>query len=172
MEKLGFSYQRLLKFKDVLEKRKGVSDWWLLTRPREWQYKPAFHLYSQRFGRSSSFGFSEEKKFVIQDGNAFDFKSSNYTKKDYYFYLALFCSSTFDRLLSIYSKRIMKGYDLGKAQIKNIPIVDVCNNHIRETEIYYQMVDIGVRLTEGESYLRYKADSLVKTFYPDEEKIY
>lgn len=168
---LTISGQRLELHKNDLEKRKSVKHWWELTRPRLWQYTPKFRLYSQRFGNSSSFGIGREDNYVIEEGNAFEFKHpEKYEKSDYYFYLSLFSSNIFERLLSIYSKRIMAGYDLGQSQIKDIPIVDVKDGNCRKCEAYKKLVDIGVMLSHGELYMKEAIDECLQIFYPNYEE--
>ena len=168
---LTISWQRLESHKNDLEKRKSVKHWWELTRPRLWQFTPKFRLYSQRFGNSSSFGIGREDNYVIEEGNAFEFKHpEKYEKSDYYFYLSLFSSNIFERLLSIYSKRIMAGYDLGQSQIKDIPIIDVKDGNCRKCEVYKKLVDIGIMLSQGELYMKEAIDECLQIFYPNYEE--
>ncbi|HET7115658.1 MAG TPA: N-6 DNA methylase, partial [Hanamia sp.] len=118
LKNLGFYTSRLLPNKDILEKRSGITQWWVLTRPRNFHFTKEPRLFSNRFGNSNSFGFDRSGNCVIEEGNAF-IPKKEFQLSDYYFYLACFSSSTFDLLLSIYSKQIMSGFDLGKIQIKN-----------------------------------------------------
>ena len=104
-----------------MSKRSGDKNWWEPVWPRTWQFEPEMHLCSKRFGDSSSFAIATQE-FVIKDWNAFLFNSDDVVKSDYYFYLAYFSSSTFEHLLSIYARTLMKGYDLGNRNIKYIPI--------------------------------------------------
>lgn len=169
LKQLEYTWARLSPHRNELEKRQSVKHWWELTRPRTWQYNNSFRLYSQRFGSSSSFGIGDREDYVIAEGNAFEFRSSihKYRKDDYYFYLSLFSSKLFDRLLSIYSKRIMAGYDLGKIQIQRIPIVDVKVGNVRGTEAYSMLVKIGKELSKGASFMRGMIDKYICDFYPN-----
>lgn len=162
-------WEQLVKNRNELEKRTSVKKWWELTRPRTWQFNSAFRLYSTRFGNSSSFGIGDRDDYVIEEGNAFEFKHTKYLKEDYYFYLSLFSSKTFEKLLSIYSKRIMAGYDLGKIQIKDIPIIDVNTYNFRCCDEYKKMVKIGKALSLGESYMKDVIDENISIFYPNYE---
>ena len=110
---LDFFTTRLLPNKDNLEKRSGITHWWSLTRPRNWQFTKEPRLFSSRFGNSNSFGFDKKGNYIIEKGNAFIPKKEFYPA-DFYFYLACFSSKIFDLLLSIYSKPIMSGFDLGE----------------------------------------------------------
>lgn len=161
------SFKRLSPYKNELLKRKSVDHWWALTWPRKVLFKARIHLFSQRFGSSSSFGISEDQNFVIEEGNIMNLKG-NERKQDYYFYLSLFCSSTFENLLSIYSKRIMQGYDLGEAQIKDIPLINLDYHDFRATEIYTKLCYLGKKLSNGNIYVKYDIDHIVQQLYLNE----
>lgn len=150
--------------KNNLSSRKGVSAWWELTRPRVWQYQENHLLISKRFGNSSSFAITCNNE-VIEEGNAFIFKSKS-EDEDIYFYLALLSSSIFERLLSIFAKPILSGYDLGKASIKDIPVPDVFNNGLKDTEAYRQLCSCGRQYAQGNEFVLDKINQIVKLFYP------
>lgn len=160
-------YQWLSKYKEALLSRKGVSNWWELTRPRSWQKRQLTEkslLVSKRFGSSSSFAIASHNE-VIEEGNAFIFKS-NFVDDDIYFYLALFSSSVFERLLSIFAKPILSGYDLGNASIKDIPVPDVSKNGIRDTDIYRKMIEYGKLYSQGNAFMLDLINQNAKLFYP------
>lgn len=166
LKALDFSWDRLSVYKEELSTRKSVKNWWELTRPRTWQFCHQFRLYSNRFGNHGSFGIGSREDYVIEEGNAFTLNDRKYKSEDYFFYLALFSSGIFERMLSIYSKRIMSGYDLGKIQIQDIPIVDVNASEVRNMSQYKKLVNIGHALTKGESYMSDLIDDLLSVFYP------
>lgn len=164
---LDFYNSRLLPNKDILEKRTGITHWWALTRPRNWQFTKEPRLYSSRFGSSNSFGFDQKGDCVIEEGNAF-IPKKDFQISDYYFYLACFSSNIFDLLLSIYSKPIMSGYDLGKIQIKNIPIPNIHKNNLRENGAYLKLSELGKELVSGNSFVKPIIDDILKSyFYPN-----
>ena len=142
-------YKYLLEYKDILEKRKGANLWWELTRPRNWQYTKYPKLVSTEFGHSGSFAFDKEGSYVVERGNAWipkkEFKTDNY----YYFYLALFNSSFFEELLSVFSKEILKGYDLGKKYTADIPIPEI-TTELEQSFVYEKLVDFGKQISNGE----------------------
>lgn len=161
-----WAYNWLVPHKSELLERSGIKNWWEPTWPRTWQFEPAMHLCSKRFGNSSSFAIASPD-FVIKDGNAFLFNSENAVKSDYYFYLAYFSSSTFEHLLSIYARTLMKGYDLGNRNIKDIPIVDVIENPgIRTTFAYKKLVELAEMYSSGIPVRKDKFGYLVDSFYP------
>lgn len=166
LRQYGWVYNWLEPYKADLSQRSGINNWWELTWPRTWQYVPAMHLCSKRFGNSSSFALASPD-FVIKDGNAFLFNSENAIKTDYYFYLAYFSSSTFEHLLSIYARTLMKGYDLGNRNIKDIPIVDVIDNpSLRNTTAYNKLVELGMMYSAGITIRKEKFGYIVDSFYP------
>ena len=157
----------LLSNKEELLDRKGIKNWWEPTWPRTWQFEPAIRLCSKRFGDASSFALASPE-FVIKDGNAFLFKSDNIVKDDYLFYLGFFSSSMFEHLLSIFARTLMKGYDLGNRNIKDIPIVDVTTNPgIRSSFAYKKIVELAELYSQGYTVRKDKFGMLVESFYPD-----
>lgn len=163
LKSLAFSYQWLCQWKAELGNRNGIKEWWSLTRPREFQYINRTLLISKRFGDSSSFAISNGDE-VIEEGNALLMKS--YLKEDdIYFYLSVLSSSTFSRLLSIYAKPLLSGYDLGKVNIKDIPIPNV--ELVRDLPIYHILVEYGKIYHGGEVGIRFEIDNAVKQFYPE-----
>lgn len=166
LQQFGWAYNWLLPHKEELLRRSGDKNWWEPVWPRTWQFDPKMHLCSKRFGDSTSFAIASEE-FVIKDGNAFLFNSEDVVRSDYYFYLAYFSSSTFEHLLSIYARTLMKGYDLGKRNIKDIPIVDVTMNpSIRSSYVYQRLVELAKMYSEGMPVSKDKFGMLVDSFYP------
>lgn len=167
LNNLDFYNSRLLPNKEILEKRSGINHWWSLTRPRNWQFTRESRLYSNRFGTSNSFGFDKKGNSVIEEGNAF-IPKKEFETSDYYFYLACFSSKVFDILLSIHSKPIMAGFDLGKIQIKNIPIPNIHKNNLRQNEAYLKLSELGKELENGNSFVKPVIDDILKSyFYPN-----
>lgn len=144
-----WSYNWLLPHKEVLRTRKGINNWWDLTRARiELFSHEDKKLCSKRHGGSHSFAIASEN-YVVEEGNVFLFRNTKYCEEDKYFYLALFSSTVFQRLLSIYARPLKAGYDLGKIQIKDIPVVDVACHGIRGSEEYRQLVSLGMEYANG-----------------------
>lgn len=164
---LDFYNTHLLPNKDILEKRKGINQWWSLTRPRNWQFTKESRLYSNRFGNSNSFAFDKEGNCIVEEGNAF-IPKKEFDANDYYFYLACFSSNIFDLLLSIYSKPIMSGFDLGRIQIKNIPIPNIHKDNLKDSGVFLKLVELGKELESGNSFVKPVIDDILKSyFYPN-----
>jgi hypothetical protein len=174
--KAPFFYEKLLNHKSQLSKRarKDVSNWWQLSEHRAWLRESHPRLISSEFGKSDSFAFDKKGVFAIERGNAWiplskyekDFKNIDF----YYFYLALFSSTFFDKLLSIYSKQLAGGnwYDLGKMHTGQIPIPNVNFEDVKNSDAYIKLVEIGKELCIGNSYIKSVSDDiLIKYFYPE-----
>jgi type I restriction-modification system DNA methylase subunit len=168
LETLSFAQKSLIPHKEKLAKREGIKEWWGLTRPRNWQYEKGMRLYSNRFGNSDSFAVDISGKCIIEEGNAF-MPKQKFDEKDYYFYLAVFSSSIFDVLLSIYAKQLAGGnwYDLGAKYIKNIPVPNVHLPETRKSKPYYRLVELGEELGNGNAYVKHAIGDMLKIYYPN-----
>lgn len=165
LQKYEWSYNWLLRDKDSLLVRKGVSHWWDLTRPRATLFcNDEIILCSKRSGGAHSFAIAP-KRCVVEEGNVFLFKNNSYCEEDKYFYLSYFSSKVFQRMLSIYARPLKAGNDLGKIQIKNIPILDVVRPGIRESVEYKELVRLGRDYSEGYIARRDLFDKYVLAFY-------
>lgn len=159
------SFEWLSPHKDILLNRKGVSNWWELTRPRtELFMRSERMLCSKRSGGAHSFAFIPEN-YVVEEGNIFLFDNTVYWEEDKYFYLSFFSSSLFQRLLSIYARPLKAGYDLGKVQIKDIPVIDAALPGIRESREYQELVNLGKEYAEGSIAWRDKFDQYVLALF-------
>ena len=159
------SFEWLIPHKESLLTRKGVTNWWELTRPRTELFDRSERmLCSKRSGGAHSFAIIPEN-YVVEEGNVFLFDNSVYWEEDKYFYLAFFSSSLFQRLLSIYARPLKAGYDMGKTQIKDIPIIDTAMPGIRESKEYQALVNLGKEYSEGSIVWRDKFDQYVLALY-------
>lgn len=170
-EKAPTFYEKISNYKTELSNRarKDDSNWWYLSEHRAWLRKPNLKLISAEFGNSGSFGLDLEGGFVVERGNAW-IPKKEFSIEDYYFYLALFNSTFFDTLLSIYSKQLAGGkwYDLGKKYTKNIPIPNVHIDDVKNSEGYHRLVEIGMQLSIGNTYTKSISDNVLeKYFYPN-----
>ncbi|MEB3191752.1 MAG: N-6 DNA methylase [Snowella sp.] len=151
--------------------RIDASNWWHLSQHRAWlrlrEEKP--RLVSTEFGKSNSFAFDKEGIFAIERGNAWIPKKEFDDMDYYYFYLSIFSSHFFDKLLSIYSKQLAGGdwYDLGKTHTGYIPVPSIFSERVKDSPAYSQLVAIGKEISNGNYYLRDMIDDvLLKFIYP------
>lgn len=170
-EKLPEFYKVILPFKEQLANRarKDLSNWWFLSEHRAWHRKRGAHLISTEFGNSSSFAIDIKGSYIIERGNAW-LPKKDMSDSSLYFYLALFTSSFFNKLLSIYSKQLAGGnwYDLGKKYTSSIPIPNAFKDEVKQLPAYSKLVELGRRLCEGDSYVISILDELVKIYYPNQ----
>lgn len=164
-----FYTNHLLPNKNSLSQRAGITFWWELTRPRNWQFENRKKLISTEFGNSSSFAVDDKGDYIVERGYAWQ-PRKKMNKDDYYFYLSLFSSPFFDKLLSIYSKQLAGGkwYDLGKKHTKKIPIPNVHISEVKNNSAYGKMVELGKQLSNGESYVKAVLDDFVTVYYPQD----
>jgi adenine-specific DNA-methyltransferase len=167
-DKAPFSYNILLPFKKELisRARKDINSWWHLSEHRAWLRKNEVRLYSTEFGKSNSFAIDKKGDFIVERGNGWIPKKS-IVEYDFYFYLAFFSSTIFDKLLSIYSKQLAGGnwYDLGAKYTKDIPIPNIYLPEIKDSEAYLKLVQLGKELEKGNSFVKNNIDEILSTFF-------
>ncbi len=164
----SFYSNTLEKNKDILSKRAGISseNWWTLTRHRSWLQEDEKRLISTEFGNSSSFAFDLTGKYAIERGNAW-LPKKDFELDDYYFYLAFFSSNFFDKLLSIYSKQLAgaNSYDLGSKYTSNIPIPNIFNKKVKNSDAYNMLINIGKEISEGRLYSKLTLDEVIELYF-------
>ncbi len=156
-------YKDLINSQQILERRAGITKWWELTRPRNWQFSKNSKLVSTEFGHSGSFVFDKDGSFVVERGNAW-IPKKEFKKDDYnYFYLTLFNSAFFEELLSIYSKQLAGGkwYDLGKKYTADIPIPAI-TTEFEQSFVYEKLVNFGKQISKGEFFYFNLIDDYLK----------
>jgi adenine-specific DNA-methyltransferase len=160
---LPYFYNYLIEYKQNLKNRAGITKWWELTRPRNWQFPKNSNLISTEFGKSGSFALDEKGYFVIERGNAWIPKKEFINRDYYYFYLSVFNSPFFDKLLSIYSKELLKGYDLGKKYTADIPIPEI-SEKLENSFIFDKLIHFGKQISSGEMYYFEIIDDYIKEY--------
>lgn len=168
-EKVPTFYRNIFSQKNSLSNRarKDETNWWHLSEHRAWQRTKNIKLVSTEFGNSASFAIDIKGDFVVERGYAWQSKQKM-EKDEYFFYLALFSSPFFDKLLSIYSKQLAGGkwYDLGKKHTKEIPIPNIHLSDLKNSSAYSKMIELGKRLSDGDSYVKAILDDVVVFYYP------
>ena len=166
-----FIYDKILiPNKEALENRqKNVPNWWSLS-DRALRLLPLNkRILSAEFGNNNSFALDNKGQFLTERGYAW-IPKKNFNKDDYYFYLSVFSSLYFNKLLAIYSRQLAGGefYDLGKKFTKDIPIPNVHLNEVKNSYGYQKLVEVGKELSEGNTYVKTMSDTVLsKFFYPN-----
>lgn len=169
LEKIPYFYKNYLQpNKPALESRKKqIPNWWSLSDRAPRLLPLNSSIISTEFGNSSSFAIDPAGSYIVERGYAWKAKK-DMSKDDFYFYLALFSSPFFNKLLSIYSKQLAGGkwYDLGKKSTKEIPIPNIHKIEVKNNSAYLRMVDLGKRLSEGDNYVTAVLDDIISVYYP------
>lgn len=166
-EKLHSFYRStLLPHKAQLARRAGIDPekWWLLTRPRSWQFEKSLKMVSTEFGHSGNFGIDVTGEYVVERGNGWFLKDSEMSEEALYVYVAIFNNPFFDELLSIYSNRLAGNncYVLENKHVKDIPIPDF--NHI-ESEVRRFLYETGLAIINGNPYNDEKVGRVIRNMY-------
>jgi hypothetical protein len=95
----------LLKFKPILEKRRGKKDrWWELGEDRKWLRVPSKKIVSSYFGQAGSFAYDGDGDHVVVQGYGWlqKWKSPRFIPDDdvFHAYVAIFNSAFFGQLLA------------------------------------------------------------------------
>lgn len=166
-EKLHSFYRgTLLPHKAQLARRSGIDPekWWLLTRPRTWQFEKSLKMVSTEFGHSGNFGIDVTGEYVVERGNGWFLKDPKMSEEALYVYVAIFNNPFFDELLSIYSNRLAGNncYVLENKHVKDIPIPDF--NHL-ESEVRRFLYETGLAIINGDSYNKEKVGKVIRNMY-------
>lgn len=150
------SYERFLVVKEKLVNRKSISNkdhWWVLSRHREWLLKSDTRIVSTEFGNAKSFAIDVDGTFVIERGHAW-IPKRKFSEEEYYFYLAFFSSSTFEKMLSIYSTQLAGGnaYVLSAKFTNQIPILSANLVRDRDMDAFNKLVQLGKAITSDGSW--------------------
>ena len=152
---------------ELVNRKKQIPYWWSLSDRAPRLLPLSKGIVSTEFGNSSSFAIDIKGNYIVERGYSWT-PRKKMEDDAYYFYLSLFSSPFFDKLLSIYSRRLLAAYDLGKKYTKDIPIPNVHVSEVKNNIAYDKMIELGRRLTEGDSYVKAVLDDLVSVFYPQD----
>lgn len=152
---------------ELVNRKKQIPYWWSLSDRAPRLLPLSKGIVSTEFGNSSSFAIDIKGNYIVERGYSWT-PRKKMEDDAYYFYLSLFSSPFFDKLLSIYSRRLLAAYDLGKKYTKDIPIPNVHLSEVKNNIAYDKMIELGRRLTEGDSYVKAVLDDLVSVFYPQD----
>lgn len=157
----------LLPNKQILtDRKKQTPNWWSLSDRAPRLLPLNMKIVSTEFGNSKSFGFDKIGSYIVERGYSWQSKQKM-NEDEYYFYLAIFSSPFFDKLLAIYSKQFLAAWDLGKKYTKEIPIPDVHNEAVKNLSSFHKLVELGKRLSEGDTYVKAILDDAVSIYYPE-----
>ena len=150
-------YQRwLLPNKNMLQNRSHIDGekWWLLTRPRPWQFGDIYKLVSTEFGKAGSYSIDYKGNFVVERGMCWLPNDREMDIREMYFYLAILNSDYFNKLLMIYSKQLAGGvFNLEAKHVNEIPLPVYWNVSESERDMlsrYGRSIVFGTRYDENQ----------------------
>lgn len=120
-----YYHRKLLPNKGKLIGRSeiDVEKWWLLTRPRAWQFETFPKLVSTEFGRSGSYSVDVKGNCVVERGMCWIPRAKEVDMDMFYFYVSILNSNFFNKLLMAYSKQLAGGaYNLETKYVNAIPL--------------------------------------------------
>ncbi len=125
-EKIPYTYRHVFEPQMAKLQNRQTKDgkWWLLARPRVWQYRPRVKIVSSEFGKAGSFAFDQRGEYVVERGMGWLPVKENPSTDFYYFYLAILNSKYFNSLLQIYARQLAGGefYNLEGKFVDDIPL--------------------------------------------------
>ncbi len=145
----------LLPNKNMLQNRSYIDEekWWLLTRPRPWQFGEIYKLVSTEFGKAGSYSIDYKGNFVVERGMCWMPVDGEMDIREMYFYLAILNSDFFNKLLMIYSKQLAGGvFNLEAKHVNEIPLPVYGNISENERDIlsrYGKSIVLGARYDEA-----------------------
>lgn len=149
----------LLPAKPKLSSRKSLAraglNWWELLEHRAWLREHRPKIVSKYFGKGRSFAFDHTGEFVVVVGNAWLLNKGTLqldaTDDEIYFALLTYLSSsTTEDLLKYVSVQVSGGqWDLSNKYLENLPILDLAKLASLEPNKLNELVQTGIRISEG-----------------------
>ena len=166
-EKVSYYYNLYLlpNKNDLINKsRRKSTNWWKLSEHRAWLTTEYPKLVSTEFGKSDSFAYDKTGDFIVERGCGWILKNKNANVDFNYFYLAILSCPFFNKLLSIYSREILSGWDLGKESTKNIPVPYLSEKN-KKVEEYQELIKLGKDISSGKLYNFEIIEKVLLPFY-------
>lgn len=182
-----FCETRLLPRKTQLERRAGISHWWLPTRERTWQWQREPKIVATYFGLPGSFSYDETGDYAVVQGYAWlwkklakklvkkpvlpstqdDLQQSLHETPFPWAYVALFNSTVFGRILACYCPRVQGGqFNLSKRFVKKAPLPNLGTAEAFATGIVEELATLGRRvLQDGAAGVRNELDKAAARAY-------
>ena len=155
----------------------GNRDWWELTRRRTWTDDTQPRIISKYFGGVGGFVPDIQGKIAVVQGYAWYFKSPNDAQgiigdtqvpELVMGYAALFNTSIFERLVSVFSMTVAGGqYDLSPRYVNGVPCPDLLQHCIDGTKasLVFELCDLGKEIDPSDERWMSGADRLVSSIY-------
>lgn len=135
-----------------LVNRKGIKEWWNLTRPRNWQKPFVSKIVSKEFGKAGDFAFDKDGIFVAERSHAW------FPKKDYvlwdlgYAYVCVLSMPIINDFLTGLSKQLGGGnwWYLSSKYLNDMPLPNLFDAKKYNQAILNELIALGIQMSEGE----------------------
>lgn len=151
--------------------RLGDGQWWALIRPGNWQWKPEQKLVAKTYGTTGDFAYDDTGDYAVLQGCAWRWRipgPRNFVSDSLQLaYLALFNSSVFGVLLSVYCRRVQGGqFELANKYVAAIPMPDLTRDDATTLAAMDKLARYGQTIHgEGLSALGRGLDEVVASAY-------
>jgi adenine-specific DNA-methyltransferase len=149
----------LLPAKSKLAARKTLAragmNWWELLEHRAWLRERHPKIVSKYFGKRRSFAFDKTGDYVVVVGNAWLLNKGtielDVTDEEIsYALLTYLSSSTTEDLLKYVSIQVSGGqWDLSNKYLETLPVPDFSKLAKTDHDIFNELVQVGIRISEG-----------------------
>ncbi|EFK96114.1 modification methylase family protein [sediment metagenome] len=132
--------------------RKGIKEWWNLTRPRNWQKPYVAKIVSKEFGKAGDFAFDKDGIYVAERSHAW------FPKKDYvldelgYAYICVLSMPIINDFLTGLSKQLGGGnwWYLSSKFLNKMPLPNLFDSDKFSSGIKRELIEIGIQISNGE----------------------
>lgn len=136
-----------------LVNRKGIKEWWNLTRPRNWQKPFVAKIVSKEFGKAGDFAFDKDGKFVAERSHAW-FPKKEYVLEDLgYAYVCVLSMPIINEFLTGLSKQLGGGnwWYLSSKYLNKMPLPNLFDSKKYSQSLKNELTELGIKISEGES---------------------
>lgn len=152
-----------------LVNRKGIKEWWELTRPRNWQKTFVPKIVSKEFGKAGDFAFDKKGIFVAERSHAWFPKHGSVLGDLGYAYVCILSMPIINGFLTGLSKQLGGGnwWYLSSKYINNMPIPNLFDTNRYRDGIISELIDLGIQMNNGETVVTEQLIRLSKILYND-----
>ena len=129
--------------------RKGINQWWEMTRPRVWQKNFTPKIVSKEFGKAGDFAFDKDGIYIAERSHAWFPKNDNSLGDIGYAYIALLSMPIINDFLAGLSKQIAGGqWYLSSKFINKMPLPNLFDDSYPK-ELIDHLTDLGIAISSG-----------------------
>ena len=131
--------------------RKGITDWWNLTRPRNWQKPYVAKIVSKEFGKAGDFAFDKDGIYVAERSHAWFPKGGNTLDELGYAYICVLSMPIINEFLTGLSKQLGGGnwWYLSSKFLNNMPLPDLYQSNKYSQGLREELIEFGMQISKG-----------------------